>query len=243
MLFAAGLGTRLRPLTDQMPKAMIPINGTPLLAHVLKKLERAGFDEVVVNVHHFASMITDYLSGYQTHMNIIISDESSSLLDTGGALKQAVHLFSDHEEPILIHNVDILSNADLAGLYSRKDEADVLLLVSERQTNRYLLFNHDDYLVGWTNTLTHEIRSPFLDTDPARCKKLAFSGIHLFGQNHNFMLDEFPERFPIIDFYLSVCGKIRIKAIVQNGLKLLDIGKHNAYQQAPQFLTELDDKA
>ena len=117
MLFAAGLGTRLKPLTDHCPKALVEIDGQPLLALTLERLIAEGFEQVVVNVHHFASMIKEYLASHSFDIDIQISDESDELLDTGGGLRKALSLFHEDSDPILIHNVDILSDADLAALY------------------------------------------------------------------------------------------------------------------------------
>ena len=162
MIFAAGLGTRLKPITDRMPKALVPVGGQPLLWHVIQKLRAAGFERIVINVHHFADQIIDYIEANQNFgLDIRISDERVTLLDTGGGIKHALPLF-DPSMPILIHNVDILSNVDLAALYQATldSQADALLLVSQRQTKRYLLFADDDRLCGWTNIETGEVKGP-----------------------------------------------------------------------------------
>ena len=181
MIFAAGLGTRLKPLTDTMPKALVKVGGQPLLWHVVQKLKAAGFERIVVNVHHFAQQIVDYLAvNDNLGLDIRISDETSGLLETGGGIKKALPLF-DPSEPILIHNVDILSNLDLTGGLSPVCEAgeahgdcplcesnpDALLLVSQRKTKRYLLFDDEMILDGWTNIETGEVRSPYKGLDPS----------------------------------------------------------------------------
>ena len=113
MIFAAGLGTRLKPLTDTMPKAMVPIKRKPLLEHQIMRLKESGFNHLVINVHHFADQIIDFLNENNDFgLKIDISDERDLLLETGGGVKRAAHFFSD-DEPFLIHNVDILSNVDL----------------------------------------------------------------------------------------------------------------------------------
>ena len=150
MIFAAGLGTRLKPLTDTMPKALVRVGGQPLLWHVIMKLKKAGYERIVVNVHHFASQITDYLAANDHFgLDIRISDETEALLETGGGIKKALPLF-DPSEPILIHNVDILSNLDLNALPMDAP----LLVVSERKTKRYLMFDDEMRLHGWTNIET-----------------------------------------------------------------------------------------
>lgn len=160
MIFAAGLGTRLKPLTDTMPKALVPVGGQPLLYHVVMRLKEAGFERIVVNVHHFADQIIDYLKVNENFgLDIRISDEREQLLETGGGIKKAMPLF-DPNSPILIHNVDILSNLDLRRLPMDAP----LLVVSQRQTKRYLLFDDDMRLQGWTNIETGELKGPVADT-------------------------------------------------------------------------------
>jgi len=154
MIFAAGLGTRLKPLTDTMPKALVRVGGQPLLWHVIMKLKAAGYERMVVNVHHFADQIIDYLQANGNFgTDIRISDERDGLLETGGGIKKALPLF-DPESPILIHNVDILSNLDFNTLPTDAP----LLVVSPRQTKRYLLFDETLRLQGWTNIETRFFR-------------------------------------------------------------------------------------
>ncbi len=129
MLFAAGKGTRLRPITDRLPKALVPVAGKPLLAIIIERLRNAGVEEIVINIHHFGEQILDYLSNNDFGVNISVSDERESLLDTGGGLKKAVPLFSSSNEPILLHNVDILSNADIALFYEKSSTQAATLLV------------------------------------------------------------------------------------------------------------------
>lgn len=173
MIFAAGIGSRLKPLTDTMPKALVSVGGEPLLKRVLDKLIAAGFRHVVVNVHHFGEQIIDFLHENDDFgISISISDERGRLLDTGGGLKKAASLF-DPSVPILIHNVDILSNVNLKQMYFQVPliqcpscgayhlRADATLLVSRRKTKRYLIFDRVMRLVGWTNIETGEIKSPF----------------------------------------------------------------------------------
>ena len=129
------------------------------------------------------------------------------------------------EENILIHNVDILSNVDLRKFYASHSACDALLLVSERQTKRYLLFDNDRQLVGWTNVETGEVRSPYPDLRVEDCSRYAFAGIHSFSPRLLSAMNAFPDKFSIVDFYLSVCAKCRISGYVKPDLKLLDVGK------------------
>ena len=236
MIFAAGLGTRLKTITDHMPKAMVSVGGKPLIKHVIDKLENAGTERIVVNVHHFASQITDYLNENNNfNLDIRISDESEKLLDTGGGIKKAAPLF-DPQSPILIHNVDILSNVDLKKLYAMAS-GDALLLVSERKTKRYLLFNDDMQLVGWTNIETGEVKSPYPNLDPKKCMMYAFAGIHVLSPRlFRMMNEEFPDKFGIIDFYLKACATHSIKGYRKNDLKLLDVGKLDTLKEAEEFM-------
>ena len=225
MIFAAGLGTRLKPLTDTMPKALVPVGGRPLLWHVIMKLKDSGFERIVVNVHHFAQQIIDYLAANQTFgLDIRISDESEKLLETGGGIKKALPLFDPHS-PILIHNVDILSNVDLSQL-----DVDVpTLVVSERKTKRYLQFDESMQLIGWKNIETGEVKG-------REGRSLAFSGIHVFHPSLFPLLNDWPERFPVMDFYLKVCAHHLVRGIEVKNLQLLDVGKLDTLEQAKSFI-------
>ena len=240
MIFAAGLGTRLKPLTDTMPKALVPVGGQPLLWHVIMKLKAAGYERIVVNVHHYAQQIKDYLQANQNFgLDIRISDERSGLLETGGGIKKALPLF-DQQSPILIHNVDILSNLDLAvDLMSYASPPDALLVVSQRKTKRYLLFNDEHLLDGWTNIETGEVRSPYPGLDPSGLRQLAFSGIHVIWPSTFSLFDEMPERFSIIDFYLKFCHQYAFIGHEQKDLRLLDVGKLDTLDQAETFIKQI----
>lgn len=235
MIFAAGLGTRLRPLTDRMPKALVPVGGQPLLWHIIMKLRQAGFQRLVVNVHHFAEQIIDYLSANDNFgLDIRISDESGGLLETGGGIRKALPLF-DSTSPILIHNVDILSNLNLTEVYEKAatSNADALLVVSQRQTKRYLLFDDDMLLRGWTNIETGEVKGRLAE------RQLAFSGIHVLRPTVAPLLADWPERFPIMDFYLKTCGRQPIGGYEAQELKLLDVGKLDTLDIANTFIKSL----
>lgn len=240
LIFAAGLGTRLKPLTDIMPKALVPINEKPLLEHQILKLKENGFDHLVINVHHFADQIIDFLHKKNNFdLKIDISDERNFLLETGGGVKKASRFFAE-KEPFLIHNVDILSNVDLANFYNvNAQKAVVTLLVNERKTSRYLLFNAENRLVGWTNVQTGEVKSPFPNLDISRCKKYAFSGIQIFSPEIFPLMDAFGDKFSIVDFYLSIANKVEIKAVVEESLQILDVGKIDSLQSAEKFLINL----
>jgi NDP-sugar pyrophosphorylase family protein len=238
MIFAAGLGTRLKPLTDRMPKALVEVGGKPLLWHVIEKLKGAGAKRIVVNVHHFASQIEDYLAQHYFGIDIKTSDETQMLLETGGGIKKAIHLF-DSDSPVLIHNVDILSNVDLASFYSHSMGHDATLLVSERKTKRYLLFDDDMKLMGWTNIETGEVRTPYNNLDLSKCHRYAFSGIHVFSPKLAERMSAYPDKFGIIDFYLKECATADIRGMLKSDLRLMDVGKLDTLQQADDFLNSL----
>ena len=253
MIFAAGMGTRLKPLTDTMPKALVRVGGEPLIKHVIQNLSEAGVDRIVVNVHHFAQQIIDYLTENDNFgLDIRISDESAGLLETGGGIKHAAQLFAP-DAPILIHNVDILSNVDLRRFYQRAggllkadasaptsaDAPDALLLVSERKTQRYLLFDDTMRLVGWTNIATGEVKSPYPDLAPKACRMYAFAGIHALSPRMLPLMQQFPDRFSIIDFYLQTCATHRIEGFAKDNLLLMDIGKLDTLAHAEEFLLKV----
>lgn len=247
MIFAAGMGTRLKPLTDTMPKALVRVGEEPLLRHVIGKLSTAGAERIVVNVHHFADQIEQYLQEHSNfNLDIRISDERNGLLETGGGIKHARKLFTK-DAPILIHNVDILSNVNLKAFYEQSFH-DATLLVSDRQTKRYLVFDDDMRLVGWTNVETKEIKSPYDAIRKMPHEELisryhlhAFSGIHSFSPRLFALMDEWPERFPIIDFYLSACAKADIRGYLKQDLRLMDVGKLNTLSEAETFLQHLSE--
>ncbi len=268
MILAAGKGTRLKPLTDIIPKALIPVADKPLLQRVLDHLFLAGAEHVVVNVHHHAGQIENFLALAKPHypFDISISDETRELLETGGALKKALPLFTDEMAPVLIHNVDILSNVDLRRFYNDSQGHDASLLVSDRDTQRYLLFRKDDMrLVGWTNVATGEVKSPWADIAALNGNKerlaelfcrpsqleqrhpggelmgymLAFSGIHAVSIQMLRKTASWPDRFPIMDFYINEAATSDIRGIVGHDLRLLDVGKLDTLAVAEDFINGL----
>lgn len=266
MIFAAGLGTRLKPLTDTMPKALVKVSDRPLLDLTIQRLQEQGYQRFVVNVHHFAQQVIDHvmekypqdLSVNPLSPRIFISDERDALLETGGGLKKAAPFFHENEN-ILIHNVDILDNVDYEW-FSRQHlaEEDAVLLVSRRKTKRYLIFDNGMRLMGWVNVDTREIRSPFewmkhpdaaeldLDNFLIRIRRdmteltyhlFAFSGIHSFSPRLFKLMEQFPDRFAIMDFYLQTCHRTRIYGCLKDDLKVLDVGKLDTLEQAEKFLS------
>jgi NDP-sugar pyrophosphorylase family protein len=239
MIFAAGLGTRLKPLTDSIPKALVPVGGKPLLELTINKLKNSGFDEIIINVHHFPEQIIQFLKQNNNFgIRIEISDESDLLLDTGGGIRNAQRFFDDGK-PFLVHNVDILSNIDLKLLYHQHLRTNSLatLAVSNRATFRYLLFNDDLQLNGWINEKTGE-------TKPAGLRKiefynkLAFAGIQILSTNVFDLMQDLGDKFPIMDFYLSKMQNNIISGFIPEDFKMLDVGKLEVLEVAEKFILE-----
>lgn len=248
-ILAAGLGTRLKPWTEHHPKALVPVGGEPMLKRVILKLKSEGFDEITVNVHHFANQIIDFLSANDFGVQIHISDEREELLDTGGAILHASKYLASDNRPFLIHNVDILSNADLVGLMSAHETKgyDCTLLVSNRNSSRKLLFDEDMSLKGWCNLHDRSYR-PIENGDWLSKQKenglvrdYAFSGIHVMSPTALAMMKEegFSGKFSVIDFFLGNTNSgLRIKGELISGLELIDIGKPDTLSRANALLTE-----
>ena len=246
MILAAGLGTRLKPLTDRMPKALVPVGGTPLLEGLIGRLQKAGYDDFVINVHHFPDQIEAFLKAHGNFgSRIALSDERDLLRETGGALRHAARLLQDAPGGwFLVHNVDIITDLDYATLVSGFRPAErkgpdgefrlagkpspdplAILAVSDRKTSRYLLFDNDMRLVGWTNIDTGEVRSPWPELDVKQCRRLAFSGISMLSTAILPLMQSWPERFPVIDFYLDICRDHEIRGIDITGAGIRDLGK------------------
>ncbi|MDR2388311.1 MAG: nucleotidyltransferase family protein [Tannerellaceae bacterium] len=228
MILAAGLGKRLRPLTDTTPKALVPLRGKPMLEHLLLKLKAAGFNEITINIHHLGEQILAFLKANGNFgLTIHVSDERNYLLDTGGGIKQAAEFLSGRE-PFLVHNVDILSDVDLGAFYrSHRKEAGVLatLLVDSRNSVRSLFFDAHDRLCGWQNKETGEIRSFYPDFSPEAYTPYTFGGVHMVSPRIFELMEEWTGRFSIVDFYLSVCIRLPIRSYRSPGSVLVDVGK------------------
>ena len=230
MIFAAGLGTRLKPLTDTMPKALVPLAGKSLLQWQVEKLRDAGITDIIVNVHHFPDMIIDAIrSNDGWGCKISVSDERDCLLDTGGGLKKVAE-----GESILACNVDILSNIDLRALIATYEQAEISqLVVSERNTQRYLCFDERNLLCGWTNIATGDLKG-------ADGRHLAFSGLQILSPDSLALLIKMPEeKFSLIDFYLATMKKEPFQAYVPSDYKMMDVGKIDQIEQAEAFAESL----
>lgn len=260
MIFAAGLGTRLKPLTDTLPKALVPVCGKPLIEHVARKLLASGIDEAVVNIHYFADKVEEWVNSQswitvdrgnkeRGKMLVEISDERNLLLETGGAVLHA-RRYLEGCGKFIIHNVDILSNCDIEWFASRvKEDALATLLVSERDTTRFLLFAPDTLrLVGWMNTDTGDYSVVSPEIVPSECRALAFSGIHILSDKVPALMEEYVRekglpvdevngtRFPIMSFYMWLAARYPVYGVVAQNLEFIDVGKLDALKPAEEFV-------
>lgn len=264
MIFAAGLGTRLKPITDTLPKALVPVAGKPLIEHVMNKMSAATdsegeplFDGFIVNVHHFADKVVTWLEqscSLADHGNftIEISDETAMLLETGGAVHHA-RRFLEGCGSFMIHNVDIFTSADLSWFASHhRQESVATLLVSDRKTSRYFLFDPKDMrLVGWYNTLNGDTFMADPSFKKEDCRMLAFAGIHILSDKIFSLMDEYISekglpadkvvgtRFPIVDFYLWACSRQPIYGVEAQNLTFLDVGKMETIDRAEEMLAKV----
>lgn len=265
MIFAAGLGTRLKPITDTLPKALVPVGGKPLIEYVCRKLRASGISEAVVNIHHFADKIEAWareqdwvvtskaewenLEDKTGKMFIELSDERTMLLETGGAVLHA-RRYLEGCGRFLIHNVDIFSNADLKWLEGQvRPDALATLLVSDRKTTRYLLFHPETMkLAGWLNTDQNDYHLVDQTLVVEDCRRLAFSGIHVLSDDVLELMDEYVKekglpvddekgtKFPIMNFYMWAARKRPIYGTVAENLDFLDVGKLDTLDSAERFL-------
>ena len=218
-ILAAGLGTRLRPLTADRPKALVEVGGKTLLQHTIEKLQAFGINHIVVNVHHFADNVVSFLRSRQWQCTIDVSDESSQLLDTGGGLKHAAPLFSGHDN-VLVHNVDILSDIDLRDVESMhcRNGNLVTLCISRRPTKRMLEFDADGLLVGRAE------------------EGFAFSGVSVVSPALFPLLPEDDHPYPVIDEYIRLSRSHRIGSYQHSHDRWLDVGKPETLEQARQWI-------
>lgn len=235
MILAAGLGTRLKPLTDDTPKALINVYGRTLLEIAIRNLIEYGFNKIIINVHHHADKIKQFIEANTFAADIYISDETELLLDTGGGIKNALHFFDNL--PVLIHNVDIISNLDLNEFYNYhlSDDSLASLVVSKRVSSRYLLFNEDNILCGWEDIKKNE---RIIVRDEPDYKQLAFNGIHIINPE---LIKKFPEDkvFSVIKAYLMAARTEEINAYLCNDIKWIDVGKIDSLQRAEELVKKI----
>lgn len=239
MILAAGLGTRLKPITDKTPKALVEVGGVPMLERIIQRLKKQGFKQIVINVHHFADQIIKFLQERDFGLEIKVSDETESLLDTGGGIIKAMPLlFEKDSAPVLIHNVDILSNADLNGLW-KKGLEQTTLLVSERDSSRKLIFDKEMNLKGW-HDLKNDIYRPSSLELKFSDKEIPFSGIYTITKA---AVEEMQTlmgtgKFSVIEYFLSPLRNEKIVGLEQSGISIIDIGKPATLLQASNILSK-----
>ncbi len=237
MILAAGLGTRLGDITLKKPKALVEVQGMPMLHRLLIHLQKEGFEKVCINVHHFADQITESIRKVNNFgLDICYSDETTELLDTGGALVAAKDFFTG-KEPVLIHNADILSNLNFNNLYHfhAQHKAAATLFVSGRNSSRSLLFDKQKLLTGWTNHATGEFKwvsKPMTDFSAQ-----SFNGVWL--SNPEF-IHQIPltGKFSIIDAWLNMAKERRIIGFQEDSCAWFDLGTNSKIEAAAAFLTK-----
>lgn len=223
MIFAAGYGTRLKPLTNMLPKALVPLRGKPMLQHTLEYIYSFGFDEVIINVHHYAAKVREFIADYNTTMRITVSDESENLLDTGGGLKHASWFFDDHE-PFLLINTDLLTNIDLKDMLEqhKRQDAMVTLAVRKDYRSRFLLMDNHMRLYGKGDEDTG--RMLLVKETNQELSRYRFAGIHIINPD---IFSHFPteDRFPVMDWYLKVAEHAAIKGYDFSDGLWMDLGR------------------
>ena len=235
MILAAGLGTRLRPLTNDKPKALVMLRGKTLLEHCVLKLSNSGISKVVINVHHFAEKMLDEIFKLKLKfpsLELIVSDERATLLETGGGLEYASKLFSQ-DKPVLIHNVDVISDIEFSELYGLMNElkVDAVMAVSERKSSRKLLFNKAGLLSGWQNEKSGEKIISRTDID---LKPYSFSGIHLLS--FELISNLWSGKYSIIDAYLKWANESSIQSYVHSPKCWFDLGSAERLKAAEEAL-------
>lgn len=237
MIFAAGKGTRLLPLTHNKPKALVKVNGIQILERLIIKLKQVGVSEIIINVHYFANQIIDFLKSKNNFdIHIEFSDETDELLDTGGGLKKASHFFNDGK-PFILYNTDIISDIDLTQMLEihNKENALSTIAVRDRKSSRYFLFNSKNELCGWKNEKTN--KQIICRSNNNNLIKLAFSGIHILNPEI-FNLMNSTGAFSIVDTYLNIASKNRIIAYKHTNDYWFDIGDVNKLEIAEQYLNQ-----
>lgn len=235
-ILSAGLGTRLEPLTNSKPKALVEVNDVSLLEHNIQKLVSYSCKHIVINVHHFSEQILEHISKKHYSCDIFVSDETELLLDTGGALKNARNLF-DFSKDILIHNVDILSKIDFNSLYlSHKEKSSLTTLaISQRETSRYLLFDENQMLGGWENIKTGE---RIIVKDDIDLKPYGFSGIQLIRPELIDLIDNKEKVFSIIPEYLKLAKSYPINSYIHSKDIWVDVGTINKIKEAEELISQ-----
>ncbi len=235
MLFAAGLGTRLFPLTKDKPKALVEVNGKPLIWHAINYLQGFGVDRIIINLHHFAEQIKEYCNTQQFEAELVFSHEKEQLLDTGGGLKYASSLFSENKD-IIVFNVDILTDIDLNAMLEchKTNNNLVTLATADRKGSRKLLFDSTNNLTGWKDYKTGKnIQTVNFDKT---VYEASFTGVHIVSSKL-FSLMPKKDVFSIIHLYLDICESNRVGACSVDYTYWFDVGNTDKRKQAEQFFS------
>lgn len=237
LILAAGLGTRLKPITQNIPKALAKVNDLTLLEILIIRLKKYDITDVIINVHHFADQIVEFVKkNNHFGINIQFSDERDQLLDTGGGIKKTQWFFNDGN-PFLVHNVDVISSIDLNELYNhhKRTESIVTLAVRDRNTSRYFLFDQQNILCGWKNISTGE---KIITRETPLINPLAFSGIHMISQEI-FKLIERSGKFSVVDEYLRLSSNNKISGFQHDDTEWMDLGKVENLEQATKIIDQI----
>lgn len=236
LIFAAGIGSRLRPWTDNHPKALVEVGGKAMLQRVIENMKLAGISQIVINIHHKADQIIDFISTNRSFgIDIAFSDERECLLDTGGAVVRAAGLLAGSEH-VLIHNADIYTDLNLMELINahRRSGADATLLTSLRKSSRKLLVNASGRLKGWINTATGEtLPGDIADIDSL--SQVSFNGIHIISPDViEWLSSHAPSKvFPIIPQYIAMSVQLHIGTFIpQHRYSWVDIGRPETLELA-----------
>jgi len=238
MIFAAGLGSRLKPYTESLPKALVPVAGIPMIEILVKHLQKQGITDIIVNVHHFAEQVIAFLEQNKNFdVNIAISHEEELLLDTGGGLKKAAWFFND-KKPFLVQNVDVISDLNYPEMLAIHSDSGAIasLAVSNRETSRYFLFDDAMQLCGWENTKTGVQK--IVRSNALNLRRFAFSGIHIIDPSIFSYMNQ-KGKFSIVDTYLELATTNKIKGFEHNAENWLDMGKPDELVKAEIILRKL----
>lgn len=223
IILAAGLGTRLKNITQNKPKALVEVNGKTMLEIVILNLKARGFNNLLINIHHKGNLIIDFLANNNNFgVNITISDERQSILDTGGAILKAKN-FIEGNQPVLVHNVDIISDVNIKSLmeHHRKSNSIATLCVRKRNTQRLLLFNNSLHLIGWVNIKKKEFR--WVKKSHSNYDMFAFSGIYVISPKFTELITQ-TGKFSIIDSWLDIAKKNILSAYIDTSKQWSDLG-------------------
>jgi MurNAc alpha-1-phosphate uridylyltransferase len=234
MILAAGLGTRLKPFTNEHPKALAMVNGKTILQRTIEYLAAFGIKDIIVNIHHFPKQIKDAIKINKSYgSNISISDETDEVLETGGGLKKAAWFFENERDSFVVMNVDVLTDMDLSKMISQhsKEKTLATIAVTMRKTSRYFLFDDLNHLCGWKNEKSGEQK---MSIETTEFTQKAFSGIHIISPEI-FSLIKMKGKFSMVDVYLELAKTRNITAFDHSNSKFIDVGTPESILKAEEI--------